>query len=151
MLKVSQKVFCPIHKTIGTVMWMGEESGECQGDVCIKTEKDYNVWCNKEGKLSHTDLIIAKPLPYNKDEHVVVRMENGNFHFGVIKEAIVDEDELKFNIHLESSNIQTFKSDSILSIESLLDITLAQHSKNYQLGLAKQKYILKKDNSDENE
>lgn len=140
MLELNQKVYLPLHKTIGTVVWKGKEGGSAKGEVCIKTNEDYNVWTDESGLLTHTELQIAIPLVYKEDENVVVNTENNSMHFGVIKESFVNtEGKLMYKVHFKNDSIHEIDPKDIMSMESLLDIAITKHNINCEKGIAKQK------------
>lgn len=151
MLELNQKIYLPLHKTIGTVVWKGEEGGSAKGEFCIKTNENYNVWTDNLGLLAHTELQIAIPIKFTEGEQVLIN-DNGFMHFGVIKEAAVDTNgELVYIVHFEHEKIHTIKPSEIVSMESLLDIAIKKHNINCEKGIARQKYFLKKITTDEKE
>lgn len=135
MLKLNQKVFCPLHETIGTVSWIGTENGDCHGDVCIKTEKGYNVWVDTEGNIPHTDVSIVEELPFKLNERVIVRFKNCSMQFGQVIDLIPNKDGLRYKIKAENGDIIEKDPDEIWSMESLLDIAITKHRKNLNEGL----------------
>lgn len=145
MLELNQKVYLPIHKTIGIVTWIGEENGNCHGEVCIKTNENYNVWTDNLGLLAHTPLQIAIPLTYKENENVVINTEDNSMHFGVIKESIVnDKGDLMYKVHFKNGSIHEINPDNIISMESLLDIAITKHNINCEKGIAKRKLYIER-------
>ena len=135
MLKINQRVFCPLHETIGTVSWIGEENGEYHGDVCIKTDKGYNVWVDIEGNIPHTNVSLVEKLPFVLNERVIVRFKNKSLHFGQVIDLIPNKEGLRYKIKAENGDVLEKVPEDILSMESLLDIAVTKHKMNYNDGL----------------
>lgn len=104
MFVKGQKVYLPLHKTVGTVNFISDN------EICVKTSFG-NVQCDTKGNLPHTDvkLIIPFENKFNENEIIFLKFSFIKEEFlvgGIIKELIYNSNngEISYKVQLLNSN-----------------------------------------------
>ena len=133
MLTVGQKFYLPYHHTIGVVNWTGEENGLYKSEVCIKTIKDYNVWCDKEGNVPHTNLKIVEEIKFKENQNIAI--VNGNNHSSftiakIIAPEVTGEKSYVYKVKLQNGEETTVRPENVVDLLSVLDVLLPLANEN---------------------
>lgn len=147
MLTVGQKFYLPYHHTIGVVNWTGEENGLYKSEVCIKTIKDYNVWCDKEGNVPHTNLKIVEEIKFKENQNVAIVNGNDRSSFTIAKiiaPEVTGEKGYVYKVKLQNGEETTVHPENIIDVFPVLDVLLSLTNENlseFSLILTKQEKI----------
>lgn len=133
MLTVGQKFYLPYHHTIGVVNWTGEENGLYKSEVCIKTIKDYNVWCDKEGNVPHTNLKIVEEIKFEENQNVAIINGNDRSSFTIAKiiaPEVTGEKGYVYKVKLQNGEETTVRPENVVDLLSVLDVLLPLANEN---------------------
>ena len=143
MLTIGQKFYLPYHHAIGVVNWIGEENGIYKSEVCIKTTEDYNVWCDKEGNMPHTNLKIVEEIKFKENENVAIVNGNDRSSFTIAKiisSEVTGEKGYVYKVKLQNGEETTVRPENVINLFSVLDVLLPLANEN----LFEFTFILKK-------
>lgn len=147
MLTVGQKFYLPYHHTIGVVNWTGEENGLYKSEVCIKTIETYNVWCDKEGNVPHTNLKIVEEIKFEENQNVAIVNGNDRNSFTIAKiiaPEVTGKKGYVYKVKLQNGEETTVRPENVVDLFSVLDVLLPLANENlseFTLILKKQEKI----------
>lgn len=133
MLTVGQKFYLPYHHTIGVVNWTGEENGLYKSEVCIKTIETYNVWCDKEGNVPHTNLKIVEEIKFEENQNVAIVNGNNRSSFTIAKiiaPEVTGEKGYVYKVKLQNGEETTVRPENVVDLFSVLDVLLPLANEN---------------------
>lgn len=133
MLTVGQKFYLPYHHTIGVVNWTGEENGLYKSEVCIKTIETYNVWCDKEGNVPHTNLKIVEEIKFEENQNVAIVNGNDRNSFTIAKiiaPEVTGEKGYVYKVKLQNGEKTTVRPENVVDLLSVLDVLLPLANEN---------------------
>lgn len=133
MLTAGQKFYLPYHHTIGVVNWTGEENGLYKSEVCIKTIETYNVWCDKEGNVPHTNLKIVEEIKFEENQNVAIVNGNDRNSFTIAKiiaPEVTGEKGYVYKVKLQNGEETTVRPENVVDLLSVLDVLLPLANEN---------------------